>query len=276
MLNMGGTVTLNSLVVYLAYNTEKILLGRFWGAEALGLYGRAFALANLPVQQLNSSLNTVAFPALSSIQGDPERLNRSFLKGYAVVISVTIPVTISCALFAEEIVRILLGPKWIGAAPVLRLLVPTVLVFALVNPFAWFLQATGRVSRSLNIAWLIAPIVILGVVALGYLSIQLGQVSFLGSRGYAVTVDFPSVGGLKAGSAVEIAGVEIGRVESIFQNALPPLALLILGLTLSFGVYVWTLLFAMGQKSVYVDLVSHVFRSSRLAGPTTGPGSEAL
>ncbi len=57
--------------------------------------------------------------------------------------------------------------------------------------------------------------VILGVVALGYLSIQLGQVSFLGSRGYAVTVDFPSVGGLKAGSAVEIAGVEIGRVESI-------------------------------------------------------------
>jgi len=57
--------------------------------------------------------------------------------------------------------------------------------------------------------------VILGVAALGYLSVQLGQVSFLGSRGYAVTVDFPSVGGLKAGSAVEIAGVEIGRVESI-------------------------------------------------------------
>ena len=57
--------------------------------------------------------------------------------------------------------------------------------------------------------------VILGIAALAYLSIQLGQVSFLGGRGYTVTVDFPSVGGLKAGSAVEIAGVEIGRVESI-------------------------------------------------------------
>ena len=57
--------------------------------------------------------------------------------------------------------------------------------------------------------------VLLGLVALGYLSVQLGRVSFLGGRGYAVTVDFPSVGGLKAGSAVEIAGVEIGRVESI-------------------------------------------------------------
>jgi phospholipid/cholesterol/gamma-HCH transport system substrate-binding protein len=56
---------------------------------------------------------------------------------------------------------------------------------------------------------------VLGIVALGYLSIQLGRVSFLGGRGYSVTVDFPSVGGLKSGSTVEIAGVEIGRVESI-------------------------------------------------------------
>ena len=56
---------------------------------------------------------------------------------------------------------------------------------------------------------------VIGIVALAYLSIQLGRVSFLGGRGYSVTVDFPSVGGLKSGSTVEIAGVEIGRVESI-------------------------------------------------------------
>ena len=57
--------------------------------------------------------------------------------------------------------------------------------------------------------------VILGILALGYLSISLGQVSLLSGAGYIVTVDFPSVGGLKSGSTVEIAGVEIGRVLSI-------------------------------------------------------------
>src|SRR5262245_18572853 len=36
MLRFGSTVTLNGIVVYIAYNTEKILLGRFWGAETLG------------------------------------------------------------------------------------------------------------------------------------------------------------------------------------------------------------------------------------------------
>jgi phospholipid/cholesterol/gamma-HCH transport system substrate-binding protein len=57
--------------------------------------------------------------------------------------------------------------------------------------------------------------VLLGILALGYLSIKLGRVSFLGGGGYVVSVDFPATGGLKSGSAVEIAGVEIGRVESI-------------------------------------------------------------
>jgi len=57
--------------------------------------------------------------------------------------------------------------------------------------------------------------VVIGVAALAYLSVKLGQVSFFGAGGYVVTADFPSVGGLKPGSTVEIAGVEIGRVESI-------------------------------------------------------------
>ena len=57
--------------------------------------------------------------------------------------------------------------------------------------------------------------VILGALALGYLSVKLGRVELLGRGGYTVSANFPSVGGLKSGSSVEIAGVEIGRVEKI-------------------------------------------------------------
>ena len=57
--------------------------------------------------------------------------------------------------------------------------------------------------------------VVVGILASGYLSIKLGKVSFLGGNGYTISVDFPSVGGLKTGSTVEIAGVEVGRVDTI-------------------------------------------------------------
>jgi phospholipid/cholesterol/gamma-HCH transport system substrate-binding protein len=54
-----------------------------------------------------------------------------------------------------------------------------------------------------------------GLLALGYLSIRLGQVDLFGARAYTVFADFPTVGGLKSGSTVEIAGVRVGRVDSI-------------------------------------------------------------
>ena len=56
---------------------------------------------------------------------------------------------------------------------------------------------------------------VLGILALAYLSIKLGRVSLFGSRGYLVSADFPTSSGLKVGANVEIAGVPVGSVESI-------------------------------------------------------------
>jgi phospholipid/cholesterol/gamma-HCH transport system substrate-binding protein len=57
--------------------------------------------------------------------------------------------------------------------------------------------------------------VVLGVLALAYLSVNLGRVTFLRGGGYLVVAEFPSVGGLRPGASVEIAGVEVGKVETI-------------------------------------------------------------
>jgi phospholipid/cholesterol/gamma-HCH transport system substrate-binding protein len=57
--------------------------------------------------------------------------------------------------------------------------------------------------------------VLIGILALGWLSVKLGRVDLFGGRGYVVSADFPSVGGLKVGSPVEIAGVQIGSVDAI-------------------------------------------------------------
>lgn len=57
--------------------------------------------------------------------------------------------------------------------------------------------------------------VLVGILCLGYLTIRLGKVEVLGSKGYIVYADFASVAGLKVGDPVEIAGVKIGKVESV-------------------------------------------------------------
>ena len=57
--------------------------------------------------------------------------------------------------------------------------------------------------------------VVLGIVALAYLSIRLGDVRLFGQDGYLVYAEFSSSEGLNEGSPVEIAGVEAGTVEVI-------------------------------------------------------------
>lgn len=276
MVRFGSTVTLNSFVVYLAYNAEKILLGRYWGSAPLGLYGRAYQLTNLPVQQLTNSMGSVAFPMLSRLQNDPERMRRSYLKSHSLVVSLTVPVVISCALFADEIIRLMLGPKWDGAAPILRYLAPTMLVFALVNPFSWLLRATGRVGRSLKIALLICPVVILGVaaglhwgptgVALGYsIAMTLLFVPLVAwakhdtgitTSDYFSSVKQPLVAGVLGGAA----GWLVGDLNHGFLN---PVLLLAAELTISFSVYGLVLLFVMGQKAMYMDLIREALGRNR-------------
>jgi len=160
MLRFGGTITLNNLVVYMAYNFEKLLLGRFWGADALGLYGRAYQLILVPTTTLHAAVGGVVFSALSRLQEDPVRLRSYFLKGYSLVTSMTVPVSIFGALFADDIVLVVLGPKWADAAAIFRLLTPTILVFGIINPTAWLLQSVGLQERSLRIAFVIAPLVV--------------------------------------------------------------------------------------------------------------------
>jgi PST family polysaccharide transporter len=271
ILRFGGLASCNSFVVFLAWNAEKILLGRFWGADALGLYGRAYQLVTLPVNDLNSAVGGVAFPALSRIQHDAKRLAKSFLRGYSMLISLTIPITIACALFAEEIVGIFLGPKWSAAAPIFRLLAPVALVFAVANPFSWLVQATGQMGRALCKSASTTPFAILGIVlGLGHgpTGVALGYSSAL------MLLIVPIAAWYKLGTGITwmdlweatkpaflsglVAGASGLLVKLTLGGKLPLIPYLLLGVGLLLGVYAWILLIVMNQRHTYMELLSHL------------------
>ncbi len=62
---------------------------------------------------------------------------------------------------------------------------------------------------------IVGVFVLVGIICLGYLSIKLGKLELIGGDVYEVDALFNSATGLKAGAAVEVAGVEVGRVKTI-------------------------------------------------------------
>jgi O-antigen/teichoic acid export membrane protein len=267
MLLFGGTLTLNNAIVYIGYNLEKVLLARNFGSEVLGLYGRAYQLIQLPTQIINMALGTVTFATLSRLQGDPERFKRYFIKVYAFVVSITIPATLLCAVLADEIVLIVLGPQWTGAAEIFRLLAPTILALGIINPMAWLLQSAGRQQRSLMIAVVLAPLVciayLVGIpfgptgVAFSYSTVMLlWIVPHILWCTYDTPVRFADVVNamarpLIAGAVAALAAMATLKLISGIDSAI--VHILIVG-TVMAAVYTFALAIVLGQKDFYVDL----------------------
>jgi PST family polysaccharide transporter len=266
LMRFGGTLTLNGVVVYVASNFEKVLLGRFWGADAIGLYGRAYQLSRIPTDTFNSAVGEVAFSALSRLQNDPARLKAYFLKGYSLVLALTLPATLACSLFANDIISVLLGPKWNDAAPIFRFLAPTLLVFAIANPLSWLLGSIGLVGRGLKMSLAIAPAMIAGYViglphgpkgvAFAYSAVMTlwitpvivwsihGTVLVL--RDILIAVSRPLA------SSVVAAALAFG-LRPLYGPSL--MLRLILELTILLAVYLGMLLYVMGQKTFYLDIL---------------------
>jgi O-antigen/teichoic acid export membrane protein len=277
-LHFGGTVTLNSLIVYVAYNLGKVLLGRFWGADVLGFYGRAYQLANMPTQNLNSAIGGVAFSALSRLQNDAVRLRNYFLNGYTLVLSMTIPLTIFGMLFADDLIEVILGPKWMETAYIFRLLTPTILIFGIINPLGWLLLAIGLQGRSLTIAMVSAPLVITAyVVGLSYgpsgVALAYSSAMTLWLIPHVVwclhnTMISPS-DLLRATSRPFLSGIAAALCVLGFEHYWSKLPSAILRLGLGGGgmflVYLYMLFFVLGQRTFYRNLVREL-RGNPLKG----------
>jgi len=268
MMRFGGILSLNGLATYISGNLDKVLLGRFWGAEALGIYGRAYQLVNIPTTNLNSAAGGVVFAALSRLHGNPDRQRSYFLKGYSLVLGVTIFIAFSCEIFAADIIHVFLGSKWDHAIPIFRLLAPTTLGFAILTPINVLLAACGLVEKSLKVSLVTAPILILGYamglpwgpngVASGYSAIMIlatvplmawavreTSVSF---QDLLQTIDRPLVSGIVAG------GTAFG-LQILYGRLLHPIPRLAVGVVVISSVYLWMLLYVMKQKFFYLDII---------------------
>jgi PST family polysaccharide transporter len=276
MMHFGGGVTIIGVIVYIAYNLDKVLLGRFWGAEALGIYGRSFQIINIPTDNLNSAVGEVAFAALSRVQDDPIRLRNYFLKGYSLVLAMTVPMTCVIAIFPQDLIRVILGPKWNSAATILQCLAPTILIFAIINPLGWLLYALGMIKRSVQIASVLAPVVITGYalglhygpkgIALGFsIAMTLWALPHIAWGVYGTPISFGDIMRVMVKPLLSgTVAVLLALVVQFLCSHWMPIPRLLLGVTILLGVYVGMLFYGMGQKSFYVDLVRGLIKRPSL------------
>lgn len=164
MMRFGVSLTFTNVLDYSAQNLDNILIGRFYGADALGLYSRAYNLLLMPIRQVTAPISRVAVPVLSYLQDQPERYRRFFMVAFSAVAYAALPSICLLAALSQEIIAVMLGDQWLGAVPIFRILSVAGLLVTLRSTNGWLFVSTGHTGRQALWALANRPVIIGGFV----------------------------------------------------------------------------------------------------------------
>jgi len=140
-----GRHVLVSVVASSAYEKlDNVTAGRVLGQTALGIYGMAWNLANVPMEKLTTLVTTTIPTYLAAVQTEPAALRRYLRTLTETLALTTFPATIGLALVARDLIPFALGPKWDGVIVPLEILSIYVTFRSIVALLAKLLTAVGN------------------------------------------------------------------------------------------------------------------------------------
>ena len=103
-------------------NADNLLVGRFLGSGALGIYSIGYSVIVIPFERLVDPIRNVITPALASLQNDLPGMRALWLRGVRVMASIFFPVMAGVIIVCPDFVETVLGSRWTSAIPVIQIL----------------------------------------------------------------------------------------------------------------------------------------------------------
>jgi PST family polysaccharide transporter len=147
LVRFGGGFTIALVASFFALQGDNLVVGRWLGPAALGLYDRAFQLMSAPATNLGMVLDNVLFPTMARVQGEQERLAVAYRRGVSLIALCVVPVSAVLMLIAPEIIHVILGPRWGAAVLPFRILAIGMLFRSSYRLSDSLARATGAVYR---------------------------------------------------------------------------------------------------------------------------------
>lgn len=147
LMHFGTGFTVAKVFNYTALQGDNLIVGRWLGATALGLYGRAYQLLVFPINIFGGVLDNVLFPSMAKVQDDPKRLEAAYRRGISLIALIIVPICLAALVLAEEIILVVLGSKWIGVIAPFQILALGMLFRGLTKMDHSVARATGAVYR---------------------------------------------------------------------------------------------------------------------------------
>jgi len=165
---------LKSIGTYLSSQVDKLAIGGFAGAAAMGRYEVAVDVSSSPSQEVNAPMISVLFPVMAKTLHDREKLKELYLTVLYWSVLICSSTSIGVALVASDLVDVVLGPQWPDVKP----LMPWLSIAYGLTGIVWSIypafDVIGKPRVSARLQWTTVALLCCCVVpvALTYKSLQ--------------------------------------------------------------------------------------------------------
>lgn len=121
MFNYGWKLLASSLIESTYNQLRALIIGSMYSSSDLAYYNRGQQYPNLVVENINSSINSVLFPAISKEQDDRERVKSITRKAIKISSYIMWPMMVGLAIIAKPLVLLMLTEKWLPCVPYLQI-----------------------------------------------------------------------------------------------------------------------------------------------------------
>lgn len=167
-------------------NLRQLVIGRMYTASDLAFYNQGEKFPALIVTNINTSISSVLFPAMSATQDVQGQIKNMVRRSVQVASFFMWPLMIMLVVIAEPLVRIILTEKWLPLVPYLQICCFTYVLWPIHTANLNGINALGRSDVFLRLEIIkkaVGVVVLLPTVFIGPLAICLGAmiVSFISS-----------------------------------------------------------------------------------------------
>lgn len=160
MLTFSSFFTLTRFFNFTALQGDRVVLSSFASDTAVGLYVRAQNFSQILITLITTSLEKVLFPLLASISNDKSRSASLYLDTVRLLGICTGLISLGAIIYADVMVRILLGAQWMGVVPLARIFAVMIFLRSLDKAAAMLMRNEKMVKERCALQLLYATITI--------------------------------------------------------------------------------------------------------------------
>lgn len=119
LFSYGWKLLASSLINTVYEDLRQLIIGKVYSAESLAFYNKGQQLPNMIVQNINTSIDSVLLPVMSSYQDEQQQLKAMTRRAIITSSFFMWPLTLGLAATGENLITLLLTEKWLPCVPYL-------------------------------------------------------------------------------------------------------------------------------------------------------------